>query len=107
VPACTISVDEWGHGEGSAAVSDTFSARLYPNPVSRGTSHVDLQVEVGVRLASVEVFDVMGRRVTAALAAGAGSLDVSGWAPGLYSIRAHGWSAAGSAVSLALPLVIE
>ncbi len=107
VPACTISVDEWSHGEGSAAVSDTFSARLYPNPVSRGTSHVDLQVEVGVRLASVEVFDVMGRRVAAALAARAGSLDVSGWAPGLYSIRAHGWSAAGSAVSLAMPLVIE
>jgi len=71
-------------GEGTP-LSPAFALRLAPNPAD---GLVTLAVVGATSPADVEAFDALGRRVWRATVAGETTVDVRGWAPGVYLVRA-------------------
>ena len=69
----------------SPALSGDAVLSLYPNPAA---AVLTLALSSKEALTSVEVFDALGKTVSAARYQGNGQLDVSGLASGLYLLRA-------------------
>ena len=69
----------------ASTVSGDATLSCYPNPAS---SLLQLALSSGTELTTVEVFDLRGAAVPTARYQGAGQLDVSGLAAGLYLLRA-------------------